>query len=58
MRGRTANLDRRMRAKKMLEIQLGKGTKRDKVTYEQIPLTNADIQRIKKEIEFIDNKKK
>jgi hypothetical protein len=57
MRGKTINHDRRMRAKKLLEIQLGKGTKRDKITYDQVPLTSEDIERIKKEIECINNKK-
>ncbi len=53
---------RRARAKEMLEAQLKRGTKPEKVngktTSKMIPLTRDDISRIHKEIEAINNPKK
>ncbi|MCB1711820.1 MAG: hypothetical protein KDH96_04865 [Candidatus Riesia sp.] len=49
--------NRRRRAIQLLEFQLKKGTKTKKKTFdEQIPLTEKDIKRIKKEIENLKNK--
>jgi hypothetical protein len=53
---------RRESAKKMLETQLVKGTKPEKVngktTSKIIPLTTGDISRIKREIEILNTPKK
>ena len=62
MKGTTANKARRESAKKMLEAQLVRGTKPEKVngktTKNMVALTSADITRINREIEAINNKKK
>lgn len=62
MKGSTGIKSRRDRAKKMLEEQLIRGTKPEKIngktTSKMIPLTQGDIVRIKKEIESIDNPRK
>jgi hypothetical protein len=61
MKGTTGDKSRRERAKKMLEEQLSRGTKPEKVnnktTSKMIPLTGKDVERIKKEIENINAKK-
>ena len=53
---------RRESAKKMLEAQLLRGTKPEKInkktTANMIPLTTGDIARINREIEAINNPKK
>jgi hypothetical protein len=62
MKGTTANKARRESAKKMLEAQLVKGTKPEKIngktTNKMVALLPADITRINREIEAINNKKK
>jgi hypothetical protein len=62
MKGTTGKKMRRENAKKMLEAQLLRGTKPEKVngktTNNMIPLTTGDITRINREIEEINNKKK
>jgi hypothetical protein len=62
MRGTTGNKMRRENAKKVLEAQLVRGTKPEKIngktTTNIIPLTTGDITRINREIEAINNKKK
>jgi hypothetical protein len=62
MKGKTGINMRRASAKKMLEAQLLKGTKPEKInkktTAKMIPLTSADITRINREIEAINNPKK
>jgi hypothetical protein len=62
MKGTTGIKMRRLNAKKMLEAQLLRGTKPEKInkktTSNMIPLTTADITRINREIEAITNKKK
>jgi len=62
MKGTTGIKSRRDRAKKMLEAQLLRGTKPEKIngktTSKMIPLTNADITRINKEIDALNNVKK
>lgn len=62
MKGTTGIRLRRASAKKMLEAQLLRGTKPEKInkktTSTMIPLTPADITRINKEIEAINNPKK
>lgn len=61
MKGTTGIKMRRLNAKKMLEAQLLRGTKPEKInkktTSNMIPLTTADIARINREIEAINNKK-
>lgn len=61
MKGTTGIKSRRDRAKKMLEKQLSRGTKPEKVnnktTSKMTPLTDKDKERIKKEIENINAKK-
>jgi hypothetical protein len=61
MRGATGNKMRRENAKKMLEAELLRGTKPEKfngkTTSNMIPLTPADITRINREIEAINNPK-
>jgi hypothetical protein len=62
MKGTTGNKMRRENAKKMLEAQLLRGTKPEKIngktTNTMVALTPVDITRINKEIEAINNKKK
>ncbi|GEM_PF-2630336 len=62
MKGTTGIKIRRENAKKLLEAQLKRGTKREKIngrtTDNFIPLTNADIARINREIEALNNPKK
>jgi hypothetical protein len=62
MKGTTGNKMRRENAKKMLEAQLLRGTKPEKIdgktTKNMIALLPADITRINREIEAINNKKK
>lgn len=62
MKGTTGIKIRRENAKKLLEAQLKRGTKREKIngrtTDNFIPLTNADITRINREIEALNNPKK
>jgi hypothetical protein len=62
MKGRTANNTRRENAKKILEAQLVRGTKPEKIngktTKNMVTLTPTDITRINREIEAINNKKK
>ena len=62
MRGTTGIKMRRESAKKMLEAQLLRGTKPEKVNHKptnnMVALLPADITRINKEIEAINNKKK
>jgi hypothetical protein len=61
MKGTTGNKMRREAAKKMLEAQLLRGTKPEKIngktTSTMIPLLTADIARINREIEAINNKR-
>jgi hypothetical protein len=61
MKGATANKIRRENAKKVLEAQLVRGTKPEKVngktTSKIVALSPADITRINKEIEAINNPK-
>lgn len=60
MKGRTGIKMRRESAKKLLEAQLKKGTKPEKVdgktTATQVPLTATDISRINREIETLNNR--
>lgn len=62
MKGTTGIKIRRENAKKLLEAQLKRGTKREKIngrtTDNFIPLTTADITRINREIEALNNPKK
>ena len=62
MKGTTGNKMRRENAKKMLEAQLLRGTKPEKIdgktTNNMVALSPADITRINREIEAINNKKK
>lgn len=62
MKGATGIKNRRESAKKLLEAQLIRGTKPEKVngktTSKMIPLTRDDISRIHREIESINNPKK
>lgn len=62
MKGTTGIRLRRESAKKLLEAQLKRGTKREKIngktTDNLIPLTNADITRINKELDVLNNTKK
>ena len=62
MRGTTGIKMRRESAKKMLEAQLLRGTKPEKIngktTNKMVALLPADITRINREIETINNKKK
>lgn len=61
MKGTTGNKMRRESAKKMLEAQLLRGTKPEKIngktTDKMISLSTADIIRINREIEAIKSKK-
>lgn len=61
MKGTTGNKMRRESAKKMLEAQLLRGTKPEKInkktTSKMVALTPVDITRINREIEAINNKK-
>ena len=61
MKGTTGIKMRRESAKKMLEAQLKRGTKPEKInkktTSNMVALTDADKKRIEKEIENINNKK-
>ena len=60
MKGTTGIKMRRLNAKKILEAQLLRGTKPEKInkktTDKMIPLTTADIARINREIEAINKK--
>jgi hypothetical protein len=62
MKGTTGIKMRREGAKKLLETQLKRGTKREKIngktTDNFIPLTTGDITRINRELEAINNPKK
>lgn len=62
MKGTTGIRLRRQSAKAMLEAQLKRGTKPEKIngktTKTLIPLTPADITRINAEIEAVTNPKK
>ena len=62
MKSTTGIKMRRASAKKMLEAQLLRGTKPEKIngktTAKMIPLLPADITRINREIEAINNPKK
>jgi hypothetical protein len=62
MKGTTGIKMRREGAKKLLEAQLIRGTKREKIngktTDNFIPLTTGDITRINRELEAINNPKK
>jgi hypothetical protein len=62
MKGTTGNKMRRENAKKILEAQLLRGTKPEKIdgktTKNMVALLPADITRINREIEAINNKKK
>lgn len=62
MKGTTGIKSRRERAFKMLEAQLKRGTKPEKIngktTSTMIPLTDGDKARIKREMEAISNPKK
>ncbi len=62
MKGTTGINSRRDRAKKMLEAQLKRGTKSEKIngktTSNIIPLLPADIVRINKELDVLNNPKK
>jgi len=61
MKGTTGNRMRRESAKAMLEAQLKRGTKPEKInkrtTSNMVALTDADKKRIEKEIDNINNKK-
>ena len=61
MKGTTGIKMRRASAKKLLEAQLLRGTKPEKIngktTAKMIPLLPADITRINREIEAINNPK-
>lgn len=62
MKGTTGIKMRRESAKRLLEEQLKRGTKREKInnktTDNFIPLTTGDITRINKELDAINNPKK
>lgn len=62
MKGTTGIKTRRESAKKLLEAQLIRGTKREKIngrtTDNFIPLTPVDITRMNKEIEALNNLRK
>jgi hypothetical protein len=62
MKGTTGINSRRERAKKMLEAQLLRGTKPEKIngktTKNMVSLGDGDKTRINKEIEAINNPKK
>jgi hypothetical protein len=62
MKGTTGIKIRRESAKRLLEEQLKRGTKREKIngrtTDNFIALTPADIARINREIEALNNPKK
>lgn len=62
MKGTTGIKLRRESAKRLLEAQLKRGTKPEKVngrtTDKMIPLTTGDIARINREIEVLNNPKK
>ncbi len=62
MKGTTGIKMRRESAKRLLEAQLKRGTKREKINGRTIdnfiPLTPADIIRINREIEALNNPKK
>jgi len=62
MKGTTGIKMRRESAKRLLEAQLKRGTKREKIngktTDKFIPLTDADIARINREIDALNNPKK
>jgi hypothetical protein len=62
MKGTTGIKMRRESAKRLLEEQLKRGTKREKIngrtTDKFIPLTDADVARINREIEVLNNPKK
>ena len=62
MKGTTGIKSRRDRAKKMLEAQLLRGTKPEKIngktTATMIPLLPADITRINRELDALNNPKK
>lgn len=61
MKGTTGIKMRQQNAKAMLEAQLKRGTKPEKIngktTANMVALTDADRKRIEKEITNIDNKK-
>jgi hypothetical protein len=62
MKGTTGIKMRRESAKRLLEAQLKRGTKPEKIngktTSNMVALTPADIARINREIEAINNPKK
>ena len=62
MKGTTGIKMRRESAKRLLEAQLKRGTKREKIngrtTDNFIPLTTADITRINRELDALNNPKK
>jgi len=62
MKGTTGIKLRRESAKRLLEAQLKRGTKREKIngktTDNFIPLTTADITRINRELDALNNPKK
>jgi hypothetical protein len=62
MKGTTGINSRRERARKMLEAQLLRGTKPEKIngrtTKNMVSLSDGDKTRINKEIEAINNPKK
>jgi len=62
MKGTTGIKMRRESAKKLLEAELQRGTKPEKInkktTSHMIPLTEKDKDRIKREIESLNNKRK
>jgi hypothetical protein len=62
MKGTTGIKMRRESAKRLLEAQLKRGTKPEKIngktTDKQIPLLPADITRINRELDTLNNPKK
>jgi hypothetical protein len=62
MKGTTGIRIRRESARKLLEAQLKRGTKPEKVdgktTNNMIPLTPTDVTRINREIERLESRKK
>jgi hypothetical protein len=62
MKGTTGVRIRRENAKKMLEAQLKRGTKPEKIngktTSAMIPLSTADVARINRELDVLNNVKK
>lgn len=62
MKGTTGIKMRRESAKRLLEEQLKRGTKREKIngrtTDKFVVLTDADVARINREIETLNNPKK